>query len=136
MLIFFLQALEGEEDLQEVIERSREKANRRAASKILRDSDAQSSRNSPAVEETRGRKKKGRPPKNPVEIDFDLPINGKRKRAGKAASVTPSIVDDDDDSRDSVLILFYVLLMFLTKICSTRNVGRKRLSLPPPSVRG
>lgn len=69
----------------------------------MRDGEGQSSRNSPAIEETRNRKKKGRPPKNPVvEVDYDLPVNGKRKRVGKAASVTPSVIDDDDDIRDSV----------------------------------
>ncbi|KAI5119788.1 hypothetical protein M0805_006586 [Coniferiporia weirii] len=93
-------ALEGEEDIQEVIEKTREKSQRRAASKLLRDSEGQSSRNSPAVEETRGRKKKGRPPKN-VEAEYEPLVNGKRKRGNKAASVTPSVIEDDDESRDS-----------------------------------
>ena len=67
------QALEGEEDLDEVLEKAREKSQRRAANKLLRESEGQSSRNSPAVEETRGRKKKGRPPKNPQpEVDYVL----------------------------------------------------------------
>ncbi|EJD04470.1 SNF2-family ATP dependent chromatin remodeling factor snf21 [Fomitiporia mediterranea MF3/22] len=96
-------ALEGDEDIEELIERSREKAQRRAANKLLRDSEGQSSRNSPAVDENRGRKKKGRPPKNAavaavVEADYEPSIsNGKRKRPGKPVSVTPSIADDDDD---------------------------------------
>lgn len=99
------QALEGEEDLDEVLEKAREKSQRRAANKLLRESEGQSSRNSPAVEETRGRKKKGRPPKNPQpEVDYDSPsiANGKRKRVGKPVSVTPSIADDDEETRDSV----------------------------------
>lgn len=67
----------------------------------MRDSEGQSSRNSPALEETKGKRKKGRPPKNPVE-DYDTPLsNGKRKRGGKATSVTPSLNGDDDD-RDAV----------------------------------
>ncbi|OCB89229.1 SNF2-family ATP dependent chromatin remodeling factor snf21 [Sanghuangporus baumii] len=96
-------ALEGEEDLDEVIERNREKQQRRAANKLLRESEVQSSRNSPAADE-RPRKKKGRPPKNPQpEIDYEPSpsANGKRKRPGKPVSVTPSVVDDDDDIRDA-----------------------------------
>ncbi|KAH8103254.1 SNF2-family ATP dependent chromatin remodeling factor snf21 [Phellopilus nigrolimitatus] len=95
-------ALEGEEDIQDVMEKSREKTQRRGVSKLIRDSEGQSSRNSPAIEETRGRKKKGRPPKN-VEVDYEpsTSVNGKRKRGGKATSVTPSVIDDDDDLRDS-----------------------------------
>ena len=55
-------ALEGEEDLQEVIERSKEKANRRAVSKAMRDSEGISSRNSPALgaaDVEKPKKKKG-----------------------------------------------------------------------------
>ena len=97
----FRQALEGEEDFQDVLERSREKAQRRTANKLMRDSEGQSSRNSPAVDDGRGRKKKGRPPKN-AETDFEPSgSNGKRKR-GKAASVTPSVIDEEEDSRDAV----------------------------------
>ena len=59
--------------MDEVLEKAREKSQRRAANKLLRESEGQSSRNSPAVEETRGRKKKGRPPKNPQpEVDYVL----------------------------------------------------------------
>ena len=92
--------------MQDIIEKSREKAQRRAASKLMRDSEGQSSRNSPAIEEPKVKKKKGRPPKNPVEVDYEpspsASSNGKRKRAIKASSVTPSLNGDDDDSRDSV----------------------------------
>ena len=93
-----LQALEGEEDLQDVVERAREKNQRRAASKLLRESEGQSSRGSPAIEE-RGRKgKKGRK----VDLEASPLPNGKRKRGNKAASVTPSLNEDDEDSRDQV----------------------------------
>ena len=64
--------------------------------------DGPSSRASPATDEGRSRKKKGRPPKTVVVDDYEPSVNGKRKRGSKAASVTPSIADDDDDGRDSV----------------------------------
>ena len=97
--------MENEEDIQDVLEKSREKVQRRAASKIMRDSEGQSSRNSPVIEEPvpKGRKKKGRPPKNAVEPEYDTPVNGKRKRGGKAVSVTPSLNGDDED-RDAVRV--------------------------------
>ncbi len=80
----------------------------------MRDSEGQSSRNSPALEETKGRKKKGRPPKNSVEVDYEpsMLTNGKRKRGGKAMSVTPSLNGDDDD-REAVR--FY--LKQLNRVC-------------------
>lgn len=93
--------MEADEDLHEVIEKSREKAQRKAVNKLLRE-DGPSSRASPATDEGRARKKKGRPPKNPVVDDYEPSGSGKRKRSSKAASVTPSIADDDDDGRDSV----------------------------------
>lgn len=114
-------ALEGEEDIQDVIERSREKASRRGTSRMVRDSEGVSSRNSPAVgvTEEKPKKKKGRPPKNAnaqasqsanqsVFEDFDGSVNGKRKRGGKPVSVTPSIADDDldDDMRENVSVFF------------------------------
>ena len=87
----------------DIIEKSREKAKRRAESKLMRDSpEGQSSRNSPALEELKGKREKGRPPKNPVEADYEPALsNGKRKRYGKTMSVTPSLGGDDDD-RDLV----------------------------------
>ncbi len=102
--------MENDEDIQDVIEKSREKVQRRATSKLMRDSEGQSSRNSPVLEEMRGRKKKGRPPKNAIEVDYEpsTPSNGKRKRGGKAASVTPSLNGDDED-RDAVR--YQVLLL-------------------------
>lgn len=96
-------ALEDDEDLDEVIAKARDKTQRRTANRLLRDSEGQSSRNSPAAEEPK-RKKKGRPPKNPVE-DYEALSNGKRKRVGKAPSVTPSIAGDDEEARDAVRIM-------------------------------
>jgi ATP-dependent helicase STH1/SNF2 len=53
-------ALESEEDLQDVIEKSRERAARRTQNKLMHDSEGVSSRNSPATglgaEEKPGRK--------------------------------------------------------------------------------
>ena len=115
-------ALEDDEDLDEVIAKARDKNQRRAANKLLRESEGQSSRNSPAVEEPK-RKKKGRPPKNPVE-DYEPISNGKRKRPGKAASVTPSVVGDDDESRDAVRTLQVSHFLTDFDFCSSRNVER------------
>ncbi|KAI3622262.1 rsc complex subunit [Moniliophthora roreri] len=97
-------ALEEGEDLEELSLQKRERKERRATNKLLRDAEA-SGRGTPISEPEagpsgRGRKKKGRPPKNPVE---ESPIVvGKRKRGGmKSMSVTPSIAEDDDeDDRD------------------------------------
>lgn len=97
-------ALEDDEDIDDVIAKARDRNQRRAANKLLRESEGQSSRNSPAVEEPK-RKKKGRPPKNPVE-EYEPISNGKRKRGGKAPSVTPSIAGDDDEARDSVCVVY------------------------------
>lgn len=107
------QALEGEEDIEDVIEKNREKTQRRAANKLVRESE-QSSRNSPAGEDGRGRKgKKGK--KAAIEPELEpLLLNGKRKRGGKAISVTPSINDDDDEPRDSVFTFRHIQFYFLT----------------------
>jgi len=90
--------LEGEEDIQDVIDKSLEKVQleHRPASKSMRDSEGQLSRNSPALEDTKGRKKKGRPPKNVIEADYEssTAADGRRKQVGKAASVTPSLNGD------------------------------------------
>ena len=104
--------MEADEDLQDVIERSREKVARKAVNKLIRD-DGPSSRSSPAIDEGRNRKKKGRPPKNPVIEDYEPSgSNGKRKRGIKAASVTPSIAaDDDDNGRDSVSLRAHVRVL-------------------------
>lgn len=105
-LPFFVKALEADEDIHDVMEKSREKFQRRTVNKLIRE-DGPSSRNSPAVDEGRARKKKGRPLKGSIdEYDASPILNGKRKRVPKAASVTPSVVDDDDDSRDSVCHIF------------------------------
>ncbi|KAL0945551.1 hypothetical protein HGRIS_014712 [Hohenbuehelia grisea] len=87
-------ALEEGEDIQELTERERERKDRRAANKLLKDVD----RSTPMSDtESRGRKnKKG---KNKA-MDFDAPVSGKRKRGMKSMSVTPSIQDEDEDDRD------------------------------------
>ena len=56
-------ALEGDEDISDVIERSLKKQARRSANKVIRESEGISSRNSPAVGtvEEKPKKKKGRP---------------------------------------------------------------------------
>ncbi|TDL15839.1 SNF2-family ATP dependent chromatin remodeling factor snf21 [Rickenella mellea] len=89
-------ALEGEEDIQEVIERKRETTSRKATNRLtIRDGEGlSSSRGSPAGDETpRGRKgKKGKS----KEADYEPVTNGKRKRVPKAPSVTPSLIDEDE----------------------------------------
>lgn len=96
------QALEDGEDVVELSERARDKKDRRATNKLLKDAEA-SNRGTPASDsDSRGRKgKKGKGKLNAP--DFDTPIGNKRKRGGmKSMSVTPSIADDDDDDRDQV----------------------------------
>ena len=85
-------------------ERTRERKDKRAANKLIREAE---SRGSPALEvdTPRGsrKSKKGKAKAEPV---FDnTPISVKRKRGGmKSMSVTPSIHDDDDEERDTVSI--------------------------------
>lgn len=109
--------MEDGEDIQELSERNRERKDKRAANKLVREAE---SRGSPALEvETPrgGRKttKKGKAKADPV---FDAtPLSGKRKRGGmKSMSVTPSINnDEDDEERDFVS---FVIASRLTR-CST-----------------
>ncbi|KAF9014915.1 SNF2-family ATP dependent chromatin remodeling factor snf21 [Cyathus striatus] len=91
------QALEEGEDLQELSERAREKKDRRATNKLLRDAEA-SGRGTPISDtDGRGRKsKKGKAKAN----DYDIPAGSKRKRGAKSMSVTPSIADDEDEEHD------------------------------------
>jgi hypothetical protein len=86
------QALEDGEDIQELAERARDKKDRRAQNKLLKEGSA---RNTPAsdVIDGRGRKpKKGKAKAN----DYDG-AGSKRKRGMKSMSATPEIDDDDDD---------------------------------------
>ncbi|KAJ8091396.1 ATP-dependent DNA helicase Snf21 [Marasmius tenuissimus] len=97
-------ALEDGEDLEEVSQAKRDRKDRRAANKLLRDAEA-SGRGTPVSEDSvpissgRGRKKKGKG-KSSVEESPAI-IGGKRKRGMKSMSVTPSVADEDeDDERD------------------------------------
>jgi len=93
-------ALEDGEDLQDLVDRSRDKKDRRFANKLLKDHDA-SGRGTPISDtDSRGRKaKKGKSKMN--GMDYDSPVGGKRKRGMKSMSVTPSVDEGDDDDRDS-----------------------------------
>lgn len=66
--------------------------------KLLKDAEI-SGRGTPASDtDSRGRKgKKGKGRMNAPDFDSVGPTAGKRKRAVKSTSVTPSINDDDDD---------------------------------------
>lgn len=109
------QALEDGEDIQELAERARDKKDRRAQNKLLKEGSA---RNTPAsdVIDGRGRKpKKGKAKAN----DFDG-AGSKRKRGMKSMSATPEI-DDDDDDHDIVSI------RFARKDCITKvSMNQKR----------
>jgi|ERR1700722_17588773 len=97
------QALEDGEDLQELVERTRDKKDRRVINKLLRETET-SGRGTPISDtESRGRKgKKGKGKMNAPDYEPVLPAGSKRKRGGKSLSVTPSVNDDDDDDRDQV----------------------------------
>ena len=116
-----LQALEEGEDVFELAERNREKKDRRATNKLLRDTE--SGAGTP-MSDGRGRGRKG---KAKAVEDFE-PVNGKRKRGIKSMSVTPSVQDDDDDDRDSVRCSFpqsaVVGRADLSPSCD-RNAGRR-----------
>ncbi|THH13199.1 hypothetical protein EW146_g6993 [Bondarzewia mesenterica] len=88
-------ALEEGEDIFELAERNREKKDRRATNKLLR--EVESGTGTPMSDSGRGRGRKG---KAKMTEDFE-PTNGKRKRGIKSMSVTPSMQDDDEDERDT-----------------------------------
>ncbi|KAG1764096.1 SNF2 family N-terminal domain-containing protein [Suillus placidus] len=92
-------AVEDGEDLQELVDRARGKKERRAANKLLKDTDTPG-RSTPASDVGVGRKgKKGKG--KMTANDYDTPgVAGKRKRGMKSMSVTPSVIDDDDEERD------------------------------------
>ncbi|KAI0353138.1 hypothetical protein OH77DRAFT_1458548 [Trametes cingulata] len=93
-------ALEEGEDIQELSERAREKKERRATNKLLRQAESNGSP-APEFETPRSRKanKKG---KGKADLDVVAPPSAKRKRGGgKSTSMTPSIIEDDDDERDA-----------------------------------
>lgn len=96
----WVMALEDGEDIQEIAERNRDKKDRRATNKLLR--DAEVSGVATPVSDTDSRGRKGRKGKSKMaELDFDTPTNGKRKRGMKSMSVTPSINDEEEEDRDA-----------------------------------
>ncbi|KAJ3807011.1 SNF2-family ATP dependent chromatin remodeling factor snf21 [Lentinula aff. lateritia] len=93
-------ALEDGEDLQELTDKTRERKERRATNKLLKEAEV-SNRGTPASDtESRGRR--GRKAKS--KLNHDEPAAGSKRKRGamKSMSVTPSIAedDDDDDERD------------------------------------
>ncbi|KAF5392562.1 hypothetical protein D9757_002111 [Collybiopsis confluens] len=90
-------ALEDGEDLQQLTDKTRERKERRATNKLLKDAET-SNRATPASDtESRGRR--GRKAK--AKVNDEPAAGSKRKRGGmKSMSVTPSLADDDDDEDD------------------------------------
>ena len=78
-------ALEGDEDISDVIERSREKQAHRSANKVIRESEGIGSRNSPAVSAVKEKPKKCTALNAAASVsatnDFESG-NGKKKRVG------------------------------------------------------
>ena len=104
-------------------ERTREKKERRVATKLIKDTES-SARATPASDiDSRGRK--GRKGKAKA-MDYELPISGKRKRGNKSTSVTPSIADDDDDDHESVSCVPYAYLAIPYSL--HRSVARLRIA--------
>ncbi|TBU43114.1 SNF2 family N-terminal domain-containing protein [Dichomitus squalens] len=97
-------ALEEGEDLQELSERAREKKERRAQNKLLKDIDIVDSPG-PDLDTPRGSRKNKKGKGKVPAADFDLGTpasSSKRKRGGgKSTSMTPSLIDDEDDERDT-----------------------------------
>ncbi len=98
-LLIIYQALEEGEDIQELSERARDKKERRATNKLVRQAESIGSP-VPEFESPRPRKsnKKGK-----AKAELEVPASSKRKRGGgKSTSMTPSIIEEDDDERDAV----------------------------------
>ncbi|KAG6841530.1 hypothetical protein C0991_009895 [Blastosporella zonata] len=90
-------ALEEGEDIQELTERARDRKDRRAANKLIRDTDT-SNRGTPASDlDSRGRKTKKGKAKAP---DYEPNSGAKRKRGVKSTSATPSINGGDDEEHE------------------------------------
>jgi len=91
-------ALEDGEDIQELTERARDRKDRRAANKLIKETEA-SNRGTPASDiESRARKaKKGKTKAS----DHEPTAGSKRKRGMKSMSVTPSLNGDDDEEHDT-----------------------------------
>ncbi|KAF5361681.1 hypothetical protein D9758_007383 [Tetrapyrgos nigripes] len=89
-------ALEEGEDIEEIADRKRERKERRATNKLLKDAEA-SNRGTPASDtDSRRGRRKGK--SKAVE---ETPVGNKRKRGMKSMSVTPSVAgDEEDEERD------------------------------------
>ena len=109
--------------MQELVDRARGKKERRAANKLLKESDTPG-RSTPASDVGGGRR--GKKGKGKAVNDYDTPVpSGKRKRGMKSMSVTPSVNEEDDDERDMVSN-YPVFSSFLTILPVSRNDGRRR----------
>ncbi|EIW65238.1 uncharacterized protein TRAVEDRAFT_68776 [Trametes versicolor FP-101664 SS1] len=92
-------ALEEGEDIQELSERARDKKERRATSKLVRQAE---SIGSPAPEfETPRPRKSSKKGKAKAELDVPASSSKRKRGGGKSTSMTPSIIEDDDDDRDA-----------------------------------
>lgn len=101
-LTIFIQALEEGEDIQELSERAKDKKERRAHNKLLKEDSARNTPSSDVVVDGRGRKpKKGKAKANDYESGTG---SSKRKRGIKSLSASPD-ADDDDDDHDTVCLL-------------------------------
>jgi ATP-dependent helicase STH1/SNF2 len=132
MFIFVSQALEEGEDLQELAERARDKKDRRAMNKLLRETET-SGRGTPISDtESRGRKgKKGKNKMNAPDYEPVVPIGNKRKRGVKSLSVTPSINEEDDEDRDQVFSdVFRLRFGVQLSIAQKRRKMKQPVDLP------
>lgn len=93
--------MEDGDDLQELKEKTREKKERRATNKLLKDAES-SNRGTPASDtESRGRR--GRKAKSKASNDEPAAGSKRKRGAMKSMSVTPSVAEDDEeDERDQV----------------------------------
>ncbi|KAI0668688.1 SNF2 family N-terminal domain-containing protein [Trametes maxima] len=92
-------ALEEGEDIQELSERAREKKERRATNKLLKQTDSNGSP-APEYDATPRSRKSSKKGKGKADLDAVAAPGGKRKRGG-GTSVTPSIIDDEEEERDT-----------------------------------
>ncbi|KAI0932898.1 hypothetical protein AcW1_000117 [Taiwanofungus camphoratus] len=92
-------ALEEGEDPRELSERTRDKKDRRATNRLIKEAE---NLGPPATEADTPRSRKGRKGKGKGVENLDVtPAGSKRKRGMKSMSVTPSIQEEDDDDRDT-----------------------------------
>lgn len=99
-------ALEDAEDATELAHKRKGRPPKQLADVI------DSARGTPFSDDSGGPKKKGRgrPPKN--EVDYALPVAGKRKRLTKdSSSVTPSLPDEDSEDRNVVRFPYTCVLL-------------------------